>query len=119
MSIDQARELVSELQLELPDALVTMDPRDADNALDRPGKVAVIVNPPKLTQLTTTTTQADWTITVAAGPADDIVRAWTLLSPAVEQLLLVADMCFTTAEPTAFRSAGGKDFPAYSLTLET
>lgn len=119
MSLSDAVELAVELEAILPDALVTLDPRAADSALERLGKVVVVVNPPKLTRLTLDDTRSDWTVSVAAGPAEDIVKAWSYLSPAVNNLLADPDLGFTEAEPGVFRTMGGKDYPAYTLTLET
>jgi hypothetical protein len=122
MSLSDAIELETELAAILPEALVVLDPRQADAALERLGKVVVVINPPKLTKIDTLADagiSSRWSVTVAAGPAEDIVKAWSYLSPAVNNLLADPDLDFTEAEPSAFRTQGGKDMPAYVLTLET
>lgn len=118
MSVYDAVQLATELERVAPDALVTLDPRVADNGLDR-GRLVIVVNPPKLLQLTTDGVQADWEITAATGPAEDMVKAWAALDPVVRELLADGLLGATEAAPVTFKTMGGKDYPAYTLSLTT
>ncbi|QTF71762.1 hypothetical protein [Arthrobacter woluwensis] len=118
--MDEALELREALEEELgtDKFVVTLDPRKADAVLDRRGWVAVVINPPIVTALTTTQGAFAWEIVVTTGPADNPVAAWTTLAAVVEGLLL-SDLGFRDATPGLFPANPGKEYPAYTLTLTT
>lgn len=96
---------------------VTSDAVEAGNLLAA-GNIVVLIQPPALVPLTTTTTQYEWDLILATGPADDPLRALTLMDPVLGQII-GSDLAPTAARPNTLQALGGRNYPCYIITTTT
>lgn len=96
------------------DVLVTSDQLEVPNALEA-GVTAVCVLPPRRDFPTYTIEDTVWTVLVAAGPIQDTPTAWESIDAVTEALRIPLEL--TSAEPAAYQSPHGGEFPAYTLTF--
>lgn len=117
MNIEDAEELratISELLAGLTKTAAYLDPIKAGNDLDA-GRAVAIVQPPRIDYQTYTLADVEWSVVVAAGPSADYLRAWARMDAIVEAIRV--PLGIDSAEPSAYRTAGGKEYPAYLVKL--
>lgn len=107
----QIADLIAELS-----ATAYLNPTTARNDLDA-GRAVVIVKPPRLEYPTFGTTNAEWSVIVAAGPADDYVAAWDRLDEVLDAI--AQPLGAESAEPSTYKVSDTKGYPAYVLKITT
>lgn len=91
-----------------------LDPIKAGNDLDA-GRAVAIIQPPSNDFETFNIVNSEWSVVVAAGPATDYLKAWERMDQLVEAMRV--PLGIESAEPSAYRTHGGKEYPAYLVKL--
>lgn len=97
----------------LTGAIASIDPLDITSG-SRNG--IVVISPPDLTFTTWTITDATFTLSAIAGPADNLLAAWQRLDEIVEALR-VANLDMVDARGDMFAPKEGSPLPGYTITL--
>jgi len=118
--IDYAEQLRNELTTmlaaaELAKVTVTLNPLDIPSG-SRHG--VIVISPPDLEFPTFAHTDADYELSVIAGPADNLFAAWHRLDEIVEALR-VGELDMKSARGDMFAPKTGQPLPGYTITLNT
>ena len=92
---------------------VTLDPLDILSG-SRYG--VIVISPPELTFTTFTQTDAEYELSVIAGPADNMLAAWRTLDEILEALR-AGQLDMVTARGDMFAPKNSSPLPGYTITL--
>lgn len=117
MILEELNDMDGYLKETVTGARVTTSAVEAGNLLAA-GNIVVLIQPPALVPLITTTTQYEWDLIIATGPADDPLRALTAMDPVLGQIITSA-LAPTAARPNTLQALGGRNYPCYIVTTTT
>lgn len=90
----------------------------AANALNQ-GRPVIVLSPPKVNSLTKETSEFEWQVIVAAGPAADPLKATEQIDPIMLELMNDPVLTPSTAQPSVFQTIQKNNYPCYVLTCVT
>lgn len=92
---------------------VTLDAREIASGA-RNG--IIVISPPDLTFETFASVEASYELSLIAGPADNLLHAWSTLDSIIEALR-VGKLDMATARGDMFAPASSAPLPGYTITL--
>jgi hypothetical protein len=112
----QEREALMETLTDMLGDLATVVTIDAPAARPLPGKIAVLIDPPKIDFEGWQFLTPVWTVNLIAGTMATQTATLDLLTDAIERLH-ARHLNMKTATPATFSLAGVGDLAAYTITL--